>query len=105
MASSILYPPKTPAAGGRGGEEAASKDGLAALWQLYEDVTLADRLRFTSEANLFSSFDTGVTFVCFIIVNCPLVAGCYKYYNSTSNRGVFPNNWRRSHEYVCLGIV
>lgn len=56
MASSILYPPKTPAAGGRGEEEAASKDGLAALWQLYEDVTLADRLRFTSEANLCSHF-------------------------------------------------
>lgn len=41
MASSILYPPKTPAAGGRG-EEAVSRDGLAALWQLYEDVALAD---------------------------------------------------------------
>lgn len=93
MASSILYPPKTPAAGGRG-EEAVSRDGLAALWQLYEDVALADGRRFTAEANLRSQFSlTGVSVVG-VIVNCPLVAGCCTCYNSTINQGSFLNNWR-----------
>lgn len=56
MASSILYPPKTPAAGGRG-DAAAGEDGVAARRRrLYEDATLADGLRVTSRANLRARF-------------------------------------------------